>query len=376
MAMRRHAGLDRRAAARRAHHRLGLHRRLPAGRQRRAAATATRHHALGRHRRPARPLSRARRARRRALGRQRPHRHLGRHQRRHRHEPAPGRAPGRRGAGRAHRAADGLRMDAESRPQRPSASSSCCCADSLVLDWAGPAEALRIANQLLRAQRTAARASRWSSRARGPTSVTLGRRARSAAWRRCRRTWAAARPGWCWSGCRASAIAVDNAEARDLLHWLRGLRLETRPARTGHGLRRRRAGRARGPAGRPARHHAPPSPGRTAARSSRAATWCANRVFVLDAPVYSSAGVTTGIDLVLHRIGRDLRRGAGGPGGADHGGGAAARPARPGAVALSGLPQPPACGAAPRAGRGQRAAAGRLERAAHGRRRPTPRRAT
>ena len=28
----------------------------------------------------------------------------------------------------------------------------------------------------------------------------------------------------------------------------------------------------------------------------------ANRVFVEDAPVYSSAGVTTGIDLVLHRI--------------------------------------------------------------------------
>jgi len=29
----------------------------------------------------------------------------------------------------------------------------------------------------------------------------------------------------------------------------------------------------------------------------------ANRVFVLDPPIYSSAGVTTGIDLVLHRIG-------------------------------------------------------------------------
>jgi transcriptional regulator GlxA family with amidase domain len=28
-----------------------------------------------------------------------------------------------------------------------------------------------------------------------------------------------------------------------------------------------------------------------------------NRVFVVDAPVYSSAGVTTGVDLVLHRIG-------------------------------------------------------------------------
>ena len=29
----------------------------------------------------------------------------------------------------------------------------------------------------------------------------------------------------------------------------------------------------------------------------------ANRVFVEDAPVYSSAGVTTGVDLILHRIG-------------------------------------------------------------------------
>ncbi len=38
------------------------------------------------------------------------------------------------------------------------------------------------------------------------------------------------------------------------------------------------------------------------APSSRAARWWATAVFVLDPPVYSSAGVTTGIDLLLHRI--------------------------------------------------------------------------
>ncbi len=116
-------------------------------------------------------------------------------------------------------------------------------------------------------------------------------------------------------------------------------------------MRRLEAGRARRPAGRAPCHHPPPAPGRTG-RRARLGDVVANRVFVLDPPVYSSAGVTTGIDLALHRVAAlcgealaaqvaqttwsPLRRGP-----------------RDAELALPAAPRPPAPGRAPRAGRAQ-----------------------
>ncbi|MGH8803418.1 MAG: AraC family transcriptional regulator, partial [Polaromonas sp.] len=97
--------------------------------------------------------------------------------------------------------------------------------DSLVLDWAGPAEALRMANQLLLAQGQAARfALRFAGpRPTAPTSVGVslcGLEPLPVAHPR--------QP--CWVvlvGLPGREIAVQSPEARELLHWLRGLRLVT-----------------------------------------------------------------------------------------------------------------------------------------------------
>ncbi len=102
-------------------------------------------------------------------------------------------------------------------------------------------------------------------------------------------------------GLPGAAIDVATAEARALLHWLRGLRPE-----------RRRLELLTICAGSVLAAHAGLLAGRRAtthhqhlAELQQVEPRCdvvANRVFVPDAPLYSSAGVTTGIDLVLHRI--------------------------------------------------------------------------
>ena len=169
---------------------------------------------------------------------------------------------------------------------------------SLVLDWAGPAEALRIANQLLQA---AGQPERFILEFAGPQAQTTGSVGI---------TLAGITPlpshwdGPAWVvlvGLPGRTIDVDNAAARTLLHWLRGLRL------------------ARGRlellticAGTLLAAHAGLLAGRRATTHhqhldelQQVEPRCdvvANRVFVLDAPLYSSAGVTTGIDLTLHRI--------------------------------------------------------------------------
>ncbi len=169
---------------------------------------------------------------------------------------------------------------------------------SLVLDWAGPAEALRIANQCLRAQ---GRPERFVLRFASPTpqSVTsvgallAGLEPLPTAW-----------PEAAWVvliGLPGAAIDVAGDEARALLHWLRGLRpergrLELLTVCAGSVL----AAHAGLLAGRRATTHH-----QHLAELQQVEPRCdvvANRVFVPDAPLYSSAGVTTGIDLVLHRI--------------------------------------------------------------------------
>ena len=171
--------------------------------------------------------------------------------------------------------------------------------DSLVLDWAGPAEALRMANQLLLAQGQAARfALRFvSPRPAVPTSVGVSLCGLE--------PLPVAHPQQpCWVvlvGLPGREIAVQSPEARELLHWLRGLRLVTGRVELvticAGSVLAAHAGLLAGRRATTHHHHLD--------ELQRVEPQCdvvANRVFVEDGPVFSSAGVTTGIDLMLHRI--------------------------------------------------------------------------
>jgi transcriptional regulator GlxA family with amidase domain len=172
--------------------------------------------------------------------------------------------------------------------------------DSLILDWAGPAEALRTANGLMRQQGKAAPfALRFASpRPESTTSVgvqlaglealpiTLGPHA----------SWVVL------VGQTGARIGIDAPDTRALLDWLRPLqlargRLELVTICAGAVL----AGHAGLLAGRRATtHHHHLDELQSVAPACEVVR---NRVFVEDSPVYSSAGVTTGIDLILQRIG-------------------------------------------------------------------------
>lgn len=170
--------------------------------------------------------------------------------------------------------------------------------DSLALDWAGPAEALRIANQALLAQGQPAR---FVMRFVGPQSD-----ARSSVGLQLSGIEALpdvfAEPSWLvLLGQPGALISVASPATQALLHWLRGLRLKTGQLElvtvcAGAVL----AAHAGLLAGRHVTtHHHHLAELQTAEPACQVVE---NRVFVEDAPVYSSAGVTTGIDLMLHRI--------------------------------------------------------------------------
>lgn len=169
---------------------------------------------------------------------------------------------------------------------------------SLVLDWAGPAEALRIANQVLQAQGQPARfVLRFASPTpTSPTSVGVTLAGLE--------PLPATLPSPTWVvlvGLPGQHIDATASEARGLLHWLRGLRLgngrlELVTVCAGAVL----AAHAGLLAGRRATTHHQHLE-ELAAVEPRCDV-VANRVFVADGPLHSSAGVTTGIDLVLHRI--------------------------------------------------------------------------
>lgn len=170
--------------------------------------------------------------------------------------------------------------------------------DTLALDWAGPAEALRITNQVLVAKGLAPR---FVLRFVGPCAdqvSSVGLRLSGI------EALPAVLPLPSWVvllGMPGQTIAVDSEPARALLHWLRGLRLATHQLE----LVTVCAGAVLAAhAGLLARHHVT-THHQHLAELQQVAPSCqvvANRVFVEDAPVYSSAGVTTGIDLMLHRI--------------------------------------------------------------------------
>ncbi|MFS2204555.1 GlxA family transcriptional regulator [Variovorax sp. Varisp36] len=169
----------------------------------------------------------------------------------------------------------------------------------LVLDWAGPAEALRIANQRLRATGQPERFTLEFASPRPDSLSSVGVALTGLASLPTR--WDG--PAWVvLVGLPGNSIAIDNPEAQDLLHWLRGLRFERSRLElvticAGAVL----AAHAGALAGRRATtHHHHLDELRTVEPRCDVV---ANRVFVIDPPLYSSAGVTTGIDLVLHRIG-------------------------------------------------------------------------
>lgn len=171
--------------------------------------------------------------------------------------------------------------------------------DSLALDWAGPAEALRIANQMLQIQGLAPR---FELHFCGPcadsiSSVGLKLTGLEPL------PHTLPEPAWVvLVGMPGSTIPVASEPARALLHWLRGLRLvphalELLTVCAGSVLAAH-AGLLAGRRVTTHHHHL-----QELQAVEPACQVVANRVFVEDAPVYSSAGVTTGVDLILHRIG-------------------------------------------------------------------------
>lgn len=170
--------------------------------------------------------------------------------------------------------------------------------NSLLLDWAGPAEALRIANQRLLAVGQPVRFELVFA-SPNPNSLTSvgvmlsGLQALPTHWDG---------PAWIvLVGLPGQTIAVDGAEAQSLLHWLRGQRLERGQLELvticAGALLAAHAGLLAGH--RATTHHQHLDELRM---TDPLCDVVSNRVFVLDPPVYSSAGVTTGIDLMLHRI--------------------------------------------------------------------------
>jgi transcriptional regulator GlxA family with amidase domain len=171
---------------------------------------------------------------------------------------------------------------------------------SLILDWAGPAEALRIANGLMRKQGKPEPFALRFAAPRPDSTTSVGVQLASL---EALPASLAAHPSWVvLVGQTGSPIAVDAPDMRALLDWLRPLqlapgRLELLTICAGAVLAAH-AGLLAGRRATTHHHHLD-----ELQSVEPACEVVRNRVFVEDSPVYSSAGVTTGIDLVLHRIG-------------------------------------------------------------------------
>ena len=173
--------------------------------------------------------------------------------------------------------------------------------DSLVLDWAGPAEALRIANQLLTAQGLPPAFSLGfvspDHHAVSSVGLNLSHLAPLPELAGTPQT-----PVWVvLVGMCGNTINVQTPAAQALLHWLRGLRLASGQLELvtvcAGAVLAAHAGLLAGHRVTTHHHHL-----QELQQVDPACHVIANRVFVEDTPVYSSAGVTTGIDLMLHRI--------------------------------------------------------------------------
>lgn len=172
--------------------------------------------------------------------------------------------------------------------------------DSLLLDWAGPAEALRMANSW---QQKHGQTPAFSLHFVGPCSharSSVGAQVTGLA--PLPDLSVATHPQWVvLVGQSGDRLALESAPARELLHWLRGLRLEQNRVELvcicAGAVIAAHAGLLAGRQATTHHHHLD-----ELKQAAPDCTVLSNRVFVLDPPLSSSAGVTTGIDLFLHRI--------------------------------------------------------------------------
>ena len=170
--------------------------------------------------------------------------------------------------------------------------------DSLILDWAGPAEALRITNKACMAQ---GKSAPFRLRFISPQACTRSSVGAALAELEPLPPSLTA-PTWIVVVGQAGAtISVDGDPMRAALHWLRGLRLQVGQLElltvcagaviAAHaGLLAHKQATT---------HHLHLDELQASEPTCRV---LANRVLVQDGPVSSSAGVTTGVDLFLHRI--------------------------------------------------------------------------
>lgn len=169
---------------------------------------------------------------------------------------------------------------------------------SLVLDWAGPAEALRSANAQLAVQGLPARFRLRFAGAQRQAASSVG--AVIGALEPLPQRFDA--PTWLvLVGQPGQRVALDSEPARAALHWLRGQRLADGRLELlcicAGAVVAAHAGLLAGRRATTHHHHLD-----ELAAAEPTFQVQANRVFVHDGPVWSSAGVTCGIDLTLHRI--------------------------------------------------------------------------
>jgi transcriptional regulator GlxA family with amidase domain len=170
--------------------------------------------------------------------------------------------------------------------------------DSLILDWAGPAEALRIGNQAMVQQ---GKPAPFRLRFVSPVAETVSSVGVTIAGLEPLPP-ALAGPSWIvLLGQPGQCFEVDSRTTQTALRWLETLKLKIGELELlticGGSVLAAHAGLLNGR--RATTHH------QHLEELQRVAPTCqvvSNRVFVEDVPVFSSAGVTTGVDLILQRI--------------------------------------------------------------------------
>lgn len=166
--------------------------------------------------------------------------------------------------------------------------------DSLMLDWAGPAEAFRIANRVCGSQRFSMRFVGPRVQATSSVGATVSEL----------ESLPAELPPASWvvlSGSPSQPIYASRSAIKETIEWLRRVRPGERETRLiticSGALLAAKAGLLK--------HRYATTHHQNLDELSAADAECrvvANRVFVNDGPVWSSAGVTTGIDLALHLV--------------------------------------------------------------------------